>query len=474
MASKRIGIIGGGVAALATALKITEKSGDHHITILEKDDTIGGLARSMTVSGLPVDMGPHRIFTEIPEIKEFLKEFLSDQWFLVKRTSQMYYRGGYFDYPIKLGGALKHLGIGTTARFGTGAVLASLSGGAKGPDPTFEDIMKGAFGGPVYNELILPYIKKVWKVEPADIDGEVARLRVSAGGLEKIIRQALGKDKKDDPSAVKDFYYLPNGFQDMVDKYANSLKGRPVDIRTGTQVKDVEPRPGGKIRVEWDGHGGQGNEEFDFVFSTIQVDDLIRMINKHKPAEAPKKVADSLRYLSMILNFVVASKPKISDNSWLYFPEPHLIFNRGYEAKNFNPHINSDNSLVCLEVTCYRGDKTWQRSDDDIARQVVKEFCATGMLDEKDVSETVVKRLSHAYPILHKGIKKDLRVLWDYLRDVPGLITLGRQGLFQHNNTDHSQFMGFRAADVFLKSQNPAREWYDSEIKKFDNFRIVD
>ena len=71
-------------------------------------------------------------------------------------------------------------------------------------------------------------------------------------------------------------------------------------------------------------------------------------------------------------------------------------------------------------------------------------------------------------------IKKDLRVLWDYLAEFPGLITLGRQGLFQHNNTDHSQFMGFLAAELYDKSDTPTKDWYGTTIKKFDNFRIVD
>ncbi|GAB4323627.1 MAG: NAD(P)/FAD-dependent oxidoreductase [Candidatus Sumerlaeia bacterium] len=475
MPTKRIGIIGGGIAALATAYRLTQSSNDVAVTILEQDSQLGGLARSFKVAGLPVDMGPHRIFTEIPEIKEFLKDFLSDQWFLVKRRSQMFYKGGYFDYPIKVGGALKHLGLLTTMRFGVGAVLASLTGGrGAGADQTFDGVMKGAFGGPVYHELIMPYIKKVWKMDPADIDAEVARLRVSAGGLEKILRQALGREKSDDPSAVKEFYYLPNGFQDMVDKYTAVLDGRPVRWHTQARVVEVEQRSDGRVRVRWDGRGAQGNEEFDFCFSTIPVDDLIRMLTAHRPDDAALRAADSLRYLSMILIYLIARKPRISANSWLYFPEPHIIFNRGYESKNFNPHIQSDNAVLCLEVTCYRGDSTWRRSDDDVAAQVVREFCATGMLDPGDVAGTVVTRLTHAYPILHRGYKKDLGVLWNYLREMPGLITLGRQGLFQHNNTDHSQFMGFCAADLYRRSTSPSREWYDAEIKKFDHFRIVD
>ena len=50
----------------------------------------------------------------------------------------------------------------------------------------------------------------------------------------------------------------------------------------------------------------------------------------------------------------------------------------------------------------------------------------------------------------------------------------GRQGLFNHNNTDHSIYMGLRAADAIAQSPDaPADPWYDT-VEEFKHFRIVD
>ena len=61
------------------------------------------------------------------------------------------------------------------------------------------------------------------------------------------------------------------------------------------------------------------------------------------------------------------------------------------------------------------------------------------------------------------------------LRRVPNLLTLGRQGLFNHNNMDHSISMGLHAADC-LNAAPPAeavRRWYD-EAAAYRRMRIVD
>ena len=61
-----------------------------------------------------------------------------------------------------------------------------------------------------------------------------------------------------------------------------------------------------------------------------------------------------LDYLQMILVCLVVRRPNGSrKDSWLYFPEPHLVFNRAYEAKNFDAGDGAieGRSLLCLEIT---------------------------------------------------------------------------------------------------------------------------
>ena len=237
MTTKRIAILGAGAAGLAAALRFKRTNYDCEIVMLEKDEAPGGLARSLIVAGAPADIGPHRIFTLLPEIKRFYDEFLGDSLFVVPRKSQMFFNGAFLNYPLKLSEALKSLGLSRTWRFGISAMMSTFKSVPDSPEKnTFDKVMKKAFGSAVYEELLRPFAEKTWKISPAEIDGEVGRVRVSAGGFTKIVRQVLGLEKKSDPSALPEFHYLKGGFQEVVDKFVSALQDAPVSIRTQSRI----------------------------------------------------------------------------------------------------------------------------------------------------------------------------------------------------------------------------------------------
>src|SRR6185295_14084207 len=55
--NKKILILGGGVAGSSMAYYLTEKGYD--VTVVERNATVGGLARTCTYSGHPYEFGPH-------------------------------------------------------------------------------------------------------------------------------------------------------------------------------------------------------------------------------------------------------------------------------------------------------------------------------------------------------------------------------------------------------------------------------
>lgn len=477
MTTKRIAILGAGASGLAAALRFKHTNYDCEIVMLEKDSEPGGLARSFIVAGSPADLGPHRIFTLLPEIKQFYDEFLGDSLFVVPRKSQMFFKGTFLNYPFKLSEALKSLGISRTWRYGFSAMMSSFKSTPDSPEKnSFDNVMKKAFGSAVYEELLRPFAEKTWKISPSLIDGEVGRVRVSAGGFTKILRQVLHMEKKSDPSALPEFHYLKGGFQEVVDKFVNALQDAPVSIRTQSRIRSILPYKDGSVRIVWDEPAQSGIEAvFDFCFSTIPLNDLILMLIQNVVDARAQKIAQNMRFISTILFFVVVNKDSITSNTWLYFPEKHLIFNRGYETGNFNiHHPQSGKAVLCLEVTAYENDELWKRTDFELADKVQTDICSTGLISPNDISEIRVERIGHAYPLLIKGYKNDLEFLWKYLSQFSSVLTLGRQGLFQHNNMDHSIYTAFSAVDLFMRSTSPVRDWYSSEINKFNDFRIID
>ena len=103
-------VIGAGPAGLTAAYALT-KAGEP-VTVLEADDVVGGISRTVERDGWRFDIGGHRFFTKVAAVEELWHEILPAEDFLLRpRMSRIYYENKLFDYPLKASNALKNLGI---------------------------------------------------------------------------------------------------------------------------------------------------------------------------------------------------------------------------------------------------------------------------------------------------------------------------------------------------------------------------
>ena len=104
-------IIGAGPAGLTAAYVLATRYGIPS-TILEGDSQVGGISRTVERDGWRFDIGGHRFFTKVKEVESLWHEILPDEDFLLRpRMSRIFYKGKYYDYPLKASNALKNLGI---------------------------------------------------------------------------------------------------------------------------------------------------------------------------------------------------------------------------------------------------------------------------------------------------------------------------------------------------------------------------
>src|SRR5690606_31628204 len=100
------------------------------------------------------------------------------------------------------------------------------------------------------------------------------------------------------------------------------------------------------------------------------------------------------------------------------------------------------------------------RSDADLVRATIKGLGRVGILRKDEIAATHVHRIPYTYPFYDLKYRERLGRIIEYLEQFPNLVTLGRQGLFLHNNMDHSIHMGFRAASRVLEEpENLARQY---------------
>jgi protoporphyrinogen oxidase len=466
-------IVGAGVAGLAAAMRLGE-SGGWRATLLERDDVPGGLARSLRVKGVASDFGPHRIHTEIPEVRALIERVAGPTLMTVRRKSHIYLRGRFLPYPPSPVAMARGLGVGRLAGFGAGWLAEKFRPAP--PQETFESIMRRAFGGPLYEFLLRPYIAKTWKTEPALLHADAARARVSAGNLSKMIRALLpGAGRSGSPTALREFLYPRGGAETLVRLLREEAESHGARLRLGAEVAALDLDA--DLRVRRAVLAGGEAIEGDAFLSTAPLPDLLGRLLPPRPELADaREAAAGLEFLGMIVVLLVIRRPRLTGDNWLYFPEPDLVFNRAYEAKSMDPAMAPpDRSALCLEVTLRRDDPRWNEPAEAWTRQVSEQVARVGLARLDEIEDGVLARLPCAYPIYALDYADRLGRALEGLAKIPNLLTLGRQGLFNHNNMDHSIDMGLKAAELLARegAAGASRRWL-KVAERYRHMRIVD
>ena len=113
MSKFRIVIVGAGPAGLTAAAYLVERG--HQVTVIERDPQyVGGISRTVERDGFRFDIGGHRFFSKSEEVTAWWKARLPRDFIEVRRLSRIYYRGKFFDYPLKPLNALRGLGLLTS------------------------------------------------------------------------------------------------------------------------------------------------------------------------------------------------------------------------------------------------------------------------------------------------------------------------------------------------------------------------
>jgi len=475
-----IAVLGGGVAGLAAAYRLLQLRPEWRVIVLEEGDQPGGLASSWKLGKFTADLGPHRIYTELPEIKKLLPELIDQgEMLTVERRSEMLLDGKYITYPIQPGEMLSKFGPAKVAGLAAG-VARGKARALTGKHPVnYEDAMIRAFGTSAYRMIIGPYTEKVWKIAPADLSEDVARVRVSAGNATRLMSQWLkgGQESGEKrPTSLKQFAYIRGGVQGLVDTLTRKVEDAGGNILTNCIVTGLTGEPGRVRQVIT--HRCAPPIAVDAVISTVPIPDLTEMVStgglSTGDGAVAMETAQSLEYVGLMLVAVMINRDQVSPNSWIYFPGHDLIFNRAYEPGNFDPSMKPQGqSMLVFEITARWDSDIWRKSNDEIIRQTIADSLKTNLFTAEDINDAAALRVAHAYPLYTRDYRLKLQRLYDYLRPVSNLITTGRQGLFNHNNMDHSMLMGMRAAEALTEKSAPAQTWY-SNLDQFAHFRIVD
>ena len=91
-------IIGAGPAGLTAAYELLKEGIPS--TVVEKDNIVGGLSRTVNYKGYHFDIGGHRFFTKVQVVEDMWHEVLGHDFLTKKRLSRIFYNNKFFNYPF--------------------------------------------------------------------------------------------------------------------------------------------------------------------------------------------------------------------------------------------------------------------------------------------------------------------------------------------------------------------------------------
>jgi len=463
-------VLGAGLAGLNAALKLSEIS-DKPTVVIEKLPYIGGLSATMDWSGARIDFGPHRIYTEMPEVREQIEGLVGNELISVPRTSHMYLKNRFLAYPPQMMQMGLKLGPFTALKWGTSYLASKVFSSSPGDEEeSYESFLCRHFGRSLYKDFFHPYALKVWQKEPAELSADIVKTRVASRSL---LSSVFGKTEKEDrPASVREFPYPSGGIGRIPEVLAERLKQKGIRIYTNTEPVKISLHGQRISSLVYSDVTTNRQDAFQVerIVSTIPLIDLLRLFPVTEKATALESAA-RLQHVRIRIVYLMLSREKVRDDTWLYFPESECPFSRIYEVRNFSPDaVPPGKTVLCVEVPVPQDDRY---PNVEMMEEVVDGLSKIGLATMKDVEDVFYADLPHAYPLYDLGYRERVENVLVFLSAYENLISTGRQGLFAYNNLDHSMRIGTMAAEAVNKGAWSVRAFY-AERDELCNYQIVD
>src|SRR3954449_1627703 len=436
-------IIGAGPAGLTAAYLLATRYGIES-TILESDSQVGGISRTVERDGWRFDIGGHRFFTKVKEVEALWHEILPDEDFLLRpRMSRIFYKGKYYDYPLKASNALGNLGILEALK----CVLSYVWVRIHPPEDTstFEGWTASRFGWRLYRIFFKTYTEKLWGVPATEIQADWAAQRIKNLSLGKAIVNSLmpKRNQKDITSLIEEFQYPKFGPGEMWEVCRDKVEERGAQVRMRERVKAIEHADGKAFEVEATAADGTVTRHAcDHVISSMPITALLEAMDPPVPDDVTL-AAKSLSYRDFLsIALVVPQEDVPWNDNWIYVHDPHVEVGRIQNFGSWSPYMVKDGrNVLGLEYFVFEGDRMWSLSDEDLVELAKRELEQLGLVEARHVEAGYVVRQRKAYPFYDEQYRDNVDVLRGWLAaHAPNVHPVGRNGMFRYNNQDHSMY----------------------------------
>jgi protoporphyrinogen oxidase len=251
--------------------------------------------------------------------------------------------------------------------------------------------------------------------------------------LEKFANERLSASEHDIVWERSANFYPVKGFSAVAEKLKDSFLSKGGTLRLNCDISELAKNENSTYTIHYSNGVESFKEEAVYVVSTIPLPSLFQILKPAPPASVVLS-ADSLKYLSVVVLYVVIHDRDILDTSFVYMVD--RPYNRLSNTNRLQPNLcpEGENMLVC-EITCSFNDETWKSSDEEIFENCISHLESDNLISRKEVKQFFTVRAKNAYPFYRLGYKENLNAVFEYFKQTPNIALAGRVGAFKYMDT---------------------------------------
>lgn len=383
-------IIGAGISGLVAARKI---SGKENVTILEKDNGVGGRIRTDSFNGFKVDIGTQCFFEGYRNTFDLIREVnLEKDIIELKEPSISFYRNGKF-YPFNIKGFLsfgsikeKYYVLKLLKKIKdidkkSGLSFTKLDSVEKLDELSIADWVIENFNEDFLEYSVQPIVSGLVLTAPENVS--------AAYGL-PLLKHVIEKA-----------FILKNGIGSLAEKIVKDLP-KNTSLKLNSDVEEILIDDNEVKGVRYKNKGGSILVEDKNVISSIPIPSLLE-ITKNLPNEFKKNLS-KVEYAPCV-HVLVALEKDVSGTWGLFFSRKDfdkfsVITNTQRKGKQF---VSNNNFMLEIFIYGESAEKLLNKTDDEISDSILEDLKLIFPKIEDEIVWHRAIKIKHAMSIPKPG-----------------------------------------------------------------------
>ena len=389
-------IIGGGIGGLFSAWKLLKKG--YNVTVLERQNSLGGLSTSILYNEYKMDIGPHFVtFPKKSELTEEIKELMNDNIISIPNIHQAYrifFRNLVLDKYPTLYETIFSKGLNSFIHSLFSFFVSKIKHLMNNSDFTSaEEYLIFNYGNYLYKTWFKPYLDFTYRTN--DIPFESIKEKFPLLRFKEVLQKTSKRIKKEDlsnHSPSVNYWYFKYGMGTLPNTLSEKIKSLGGKIILGTDVKNIEHD---KVPKE-------------ILIVKDDIEDILKadIILYATPPNVTKKWFKKYQELDFtpslsaqsIMVFLFINTPKVV-NWWVITNyDTNLPFFRISHQNFLSDHVcPSGKSLLCVEISSKEDKELWNLDDSKLIKKIKEGLNKMQIFDVNKIEDYKIFKFKNLY-----------------------------------------------------------------------------